>query len=115
MNIQQTIPLAVIQLNCNGSNAYQDTLFELALKQRVDLLLVQEPYLRPDLEPHSHGSFTTLRPDLSKEVRVAVRNDLKLRPNTNALTDCKTDNAIRILTATLPRGHPFRALNSEPR
>lgn len=64
--------ISVAQLNCNRSNAYQDTLFQIAIDQKIDLLLVQEPYLRPDGEPHLHRAFTTLRPDLSLNLRVVA-------------------------------------------
>jgi Endonuclease-reverse transcriptase len=64
--------ISVAQLNCNRSNAYQDTLFQLAIDHKIDLLLIQEPYLRPDGEPHLHRAFTTLRPDLSPDLRVVA-------------------------------------------
>src|ERR1700750_2028363 len=82
MSYTKTFPITVAQLNCNGAIAYQETLFETAIKQKIDLLLIQEPYLRPDGEPLHHQSFTIIRPDLSKELRVVAYILNKISPFT---------------------------------
>ena len=71
------VPIRIIQGNVNRSSQATETILELGVSEKADIILLQEPWIHRSREEGytrsiNHGSFIPIRPEIGKEVRPRV-------------------------------------------
>ena len=106
--------LSIIQHNLGKSLSAQYSLFQIGIKRKADILVIQEPYInRKSKQPLRHQGYTMIIPPTTNNTHPRVAIYIKNISTINYLhrLDLKTDTDSIILEIQQPGFLPFLLIN----
>ena len=110
------VTIRIIQGNVNQSSQATETILELGVSEKADIILLQEPWIHRSREEGytrsiNHGSFIPIRPEIGKEVRPRVLAYQRQESQIQVSLDLNSDPDIQSLIIKDNKGGTIQVLN----